>query len=74
MQSAPAPEKQMANKNIVRLLETKFSEAQRDLRSAVIDFDISDEKLLELRAALRRAEQDLQGAKRKKGILGVLGL
>ncbi|QGM44938.1 hypothetical protein [Methylocystis heyeri] len=64
----------MANKNIVRLLEAKFSESQRDLRSAVIDFGISDEKLLELRAAVRRAEQDLQDAKKKKGILGVLGL
>jgi hypothetical protein len=64
----------MANRNIVRLLETKFDEAQRDLRSAVIDFKIGDDKLLELRAAVRRAEQDLQEAKRKKGLLGILGL
>jgi len=65
----------MAKNSLIALLQEKLDSARRELRSAVIDFDVSDERLLELRASARQIfselkEQDRQAA--QKGLLAAL--
>ena len=55
--------------------QARFNEARRELRVAALDFDVSDEKLLELRANARSVFTELKELDRrltKKGLLGWL--
>lgn len=61
----------MANKSLAAYAQEKHQEARRNLGLAAIDFSIPDEKILEIREALR---QEAQHLKKKKGLLGFLGL
>ncbi|WP_018264604.1 MULTISPECIES: hypothetical protein [Methylosinus] len=65
----------MAKNSLIALLQEKLDSARRELRSASVDFDISDEQLLDLRASARQIflelkEQDRQVA--QKGLLAAL--
>jgi hypothetical protein len=62
----------MANKSLAAYAQEKHNEARRDLGLAAIDFSIPDEKILEMREALRQEAQQLRA--KKKGFLGFLGL
>jgi hypothetical protein len=66
---------QMANKDLASYAQQKFEEAKRNLGAAVNDFSIPDEKIIELRQALRLdAAEVAKASKKKKGLLGFLGL
>lgn len=65
----------MAKNSLVAFLQAKLDESRRELKAAAIDFDIPDDKLLELRENARRVffelkEQDRQAA--KKGLFAAL--
>ncbi|CAN2533772.1 MAG TPA: hypothetical protein VIF40_13660 [Methylosinus sp.] len=65
----------MAKNSLIALLQQKLDSARRELRSAAVDFEISDEQLLALRASARQIflelrEQDRQAA--QKGLLAAL--
>jgi hypothetical protein len=64
----------MANRNLESHAQQKLEEAKRNLRSAVNDFSISDEHIIELRQSLRLEAAQAAKAKKKKGLLGFLGL
>jgi hypothetical protein len=61
----------MTTKSLAAYAQEKHQEARRNLGLAAIDFSIPDEKILEIREALR---QEAQLLKKKKGLLGFLGL
>jgi hypothetical protein len=61
----------VANKSLATYAQEKHQEARRNLGLAAIDFSIPDEKILEIREALRQEAQQLN---KKKGLLGFLGL
>ncbi|MFO1126135.1 MAG: hypothetical protein U1E25_13320 [Methylocystis sp.] len=46
--------------------QARLDQARRELKSAVLDFDVPDEKLLEIRAAARRVYHELRELDRKK--------
>lgn len=55
--------------------QKRLDAARRELRSAVIDFDISDEQILEMRAGARKAYEELAALDRKalrRGLFGFL--
>lgn len=65
----------MAKDSLIAFLQKKLDDARRELKVAAIDFDVSDQTLLELRENARRVflelkEQDQQAA--KKGLLSGL--
>jgi len=65
----------MAKNSLIAFLQEKLDAARRELRSAAVDFEISDEQLLALRASARQIfeelkEQDRQAA--QKGLLAAL--
>lgn len=64
----------MANKGLAAYAQQKFEESKRNLGAAVNDFSIPDEKILELRQALRLEATEVAKAKKKKGFFGFLGL
>jgi hypothetical protein len=64
----------MANKGLATYAQQKIEEAKRNLGAAVNDFSIPDEKILELRQALRLEALEVAKATKKKGLLGFLGL
>lgn len=51
----------------------RLDHARRELKSAVLDFDVSDEKLLEMRAAARQVYDELSELDRKKLKRGFFG-
>ncbi|WP_292528390.1 hypothetical protein [Methylocystis sp.] len=53
--------------------QTRLDQARRELKSAVLDFDVSDDKLMEMRAAARRVYDELGALDRKKLKRGFLG-
>ena len=53
--------------------QNRLDAARRELRQAVVDFDVSDEKLLELRASARQAFEELREYDRKRLKGGLLG-
>ena len=63
----------MANKSVIAAAEAKLNQLRRDLRAAVIDPDISDEQLLEMRAAVRQAQEEFRELLQKKGFFAFLG-
>ena len=67
----------MANRSLIAFAQAQLDDARRALRDAAVDFAESDEKVLELRAAARRAYEELAALDRraaKKGFLSLLGL
>ncbi len=55
--------------------QVRLDQARRELKSAVLDFDVSDETLLDMRAAARRVQDELSALDRKKlrgGLFGFL--
>jgi len=66
----------VAVNSLVAIAQARLDELRRKLRVAVIDFDVSDEDVLELRQESRLAYDELKEINRKaekKGILGFLG-
>ena len=63
----------MANWKTIDLAQRNLNAARGELRAAIINFSIPDEKVLELRARFRRAEEEVREMTRKKGLLGFLG-
>jgi hypothetical protein len=62
----------MAKRPLIALLQSKLDQARKELRAAVVDFDIPDEKLLELREAARQTFNELKEQDRiyeRKGFL-----
>lgn len=64
----------MANWQTIDRAQRKLDAARGELRAAAINFRVPDEKVLELRAAFRRAQEEFHEMNRKKGLLGFLGL
>ncbi len=67
----------MAGRSLISFAQAQLDEARRALKDAAIDFSVSDEQVLELRAAARRAYEELAAFDRKaakKGFFGFLGL
>ena len=61
----------MSRNPIVTFAQDRLDTARREIKAAVIDFDVSDEKLLELRANARSAYEELRAMDAKllkKGI------
>ena len=50
----------MSRNPIVTFVQDRLDAARREIKAAVIDFDVSDEKLLELRANARAAYEELR--------------
>jgi vancomycin permeability regulator SanA len=64
----------MSRNPIVTFAQDRLDAARREIKAAVIDFDVSDEKLLELRANARAAYEELRAMDArllKKGILSL---
>lgn len=53
--------------------QARLDQARRELKSAVLDFDVSDETLLEIRAAARKVYDELKELDRKKLRKGLFG-
>jgi hypothetical protein len=52
--------------------QKRFDAARREIREAVVDFGVSDEKLLELRANARQAHEELRALDRQNLKSGLL--
>jgi hypothetical protein len=66
----------MAGKSLLTHMETRLEAARRQIRDAVIDFSVPDEKVLELRADARRVLEEVKDLERKStknGLFGFLG-
>ena len=64
----------MAADGRVIFTQGRLDAARRELRQAVIDFDVTDEKLLQLRANARQAFEELRELDRKNLTPGFLSL
>ena len=64
----------MSRNPIVTFAQDRLDGARREIKAAVIDFDVSDEKLLELRANARAAYEELRALDAKLLKKGVLSL
>jgi len=67
----------MASRSLIAFAQAQLDDARRALRDAATDFTVSDEKVLELRAAARRAYEELAELDRKaakRGLFSFLGL
>jgi hypothetical protein len=64
----------MSRNPIVTFAQDRLDAARREIKAAVIDFDVSDEKLLELRANARAAYEELRAMDAKLLKKGVLSL
>jgi hypothetical protein len=53
--------------------QARLDQARRELKSAVLDFEVPDDKLLELRAATRQVYDELSALDRKKLRRGLFG-
>jgi hypothetical protein len=62
----------MATKTLADYAQEKYEQSRRHLGLAAIDFSISDERLLELRKAVRLEAGEARRLKKKKGFLGFL--
>ncbi len=59
----------------ITFAQNRLDAARREIKQAVIDFSVPDEKLLALRANAREAYQELQALDRKtlrKGLLSLI--
>lgn len=50
----------MAKEPLIAFLQSKLDEARKELKAAAVDFDIPDDKLIELRDAARRTFFELK--------------
>ncbi|ATQ69922.1 MULTISPECIES: hypothetical protein [Methylosinus] len=50
----------MAKQHLIALLQSKLDEARKDLRIAAVNFDVPDDKLLELRETARHFYLELK--------------
>jgi hypothetical protein len=64
----------MSRNPIVTFAQDRLDAARREIKAAVIDFDVSDEKLLELRANARAAYEELRALDAKLLKKSVLSL
>ena len=64
----------MSRNPIVTFAQDRLDGARREIKAAVIDFDVSDEKLLELRANARAAYEELRALDAKLLKKGMLSL
>jgi hypothetical protein len=64
----------MSRNPIVTFAQERLDAARREIKAAVIDFDVSDEKLLELRANARAAHEELRAMDAKLLKKGILSL
>ena len=64
----------MSRNPIVTFAQDRLDAARREIKAAAIDFDVSDEKLLELRANARAAYEELRAMDAKLLKKGVLSL
>jgi hypothetical protein len=66
----------MAGDSILAQMKSKLDLARRELRGAVINLDVTDDNLLELKADTRRLFEEVKELERKaakKGLFGFLG-
>ena len=64
----------MSRNPIVTFAQDRLDAARREIKAAVIDFDVSDEKLLELRANARAAYEEVRALDAKLLKKGMLSL
>jgi uncharacterized protein (DUF2342 family) len=64
----------MSRDPIVVFAQQRLDAARREIKAAVIDFDVPDEKLLQLRANARKAHEELRAMDAKLLKPGVLSL
>jgi hypothetical protein len=65
----------MIENSAIALLQSKLDDARRQVRDAVIDFDVPNEKILDLRRELQNAVEELNRLERpstKKALFGFL--
>ena len=63
----------MARNSFVAFSQQKLHDARRALRDAADDFEVSDEKVLELREKARRAFEELKELDRQAAKSGLFG-
>jgi hypothetical protein len=69
-------EEQMARNAFIAFAQSKLDETRREVKDAVVNFEIPDETILELRKSAKRAADELKDLDRqaaKKGLFGFLG-
>ena len=67
----------MARNSLVAFAQTRLDEARRKAREALVDFNVPDETVLELREEAKRAYEELKEFDRqaaKGGLFSFLGL
>ena len=66
----------MARNSLVAFAQTRLDEARRKAREALVDFNVPDETVLELREEAKRAYDELKELDRraKGGLFSFLGL
>ena len=67
----------MAKNSLVAFAQTRLDEARRKAREALVDFNVPDDTVLELREEAKRAYDELKEFDRqaaKRGLFGFLGL
>ncbi len=57
----------------IAFVQSQLDEARKEIRAAVVDFSVPDEKLLELRANARSAYEELRELDRRTLRSGLLG-
>ena len=67
----------MARNSLVAFAQTRLDEARRKAREALVDFNVPDDTVLELREEAKRAYKELKEFDRqaaKRGLFSFLGL
>ena len=67
----------MARNSLVAFAQTRLDEARRKAQEALVDFNVPDETVLELREEAKRAYGELKDFDRqaaKRGLFSFLGL
>ncbi|MGD9540552.1 hypothetical protein [Methylocystis sp.] len=59
--------------SLIAEAQARLDRSRRELKSAVLDFDVSDENLLEMRGAARRVYDELSALDRRKLRRGLFG-
>ncbi len=63
----------MAGDSILAHMKSKLDLARREMRGAVIDLGVSDDKLLKLTADARRTHEEVKELERKAAKRGLFG-
>ena len=67
----------MARNSLVAFAQTRFNDARRKAQEALVDFNVADETVFELREEAKRAYDELREFDRqaaKRGLFSFLGL